>query len=185
MAVAPSSERWSGGIQPRTMDCSLDTVWDLITDWGRWDRFYPQDLSPAFQVSSRLEQGENGKLGCVRYADLAPKTYSHERLIAVDNDKHYLSYNMEDNNLYGGLRNYVAKVKFSPTSDGKTKLEYWSFEVDPLTKTTWKDYSDFMQFLLGTKLATGLEATAKKLGASKPQTSAHHHHLHQFGHKHQ
>jgi len=118
-------------------------LWDLITDWGRWDRFYPQD--PGFQVTSHVVEGENRKLGCVRYGQLAVDKFSYERLIAIDNDKHYLSYNMEENNLCDGLRNYVAKVQVCTVinSSGKT----YSINPTPRLALNLESEATPMEFL--------------------------------------
>jgi len=104
------AERWTGGVKPMTLDCPVGILWDLCSDWAHWDRFYP---STDFQFKTELKEGENRKVGCMRYAEVAAGVWTNERLLAIDNANYYLSYNMEENMFCGGLSNYIAKVQVS------------------------------------------------------------------------
>lgn len=104
-----AEERWTGGLKDMHLNCPVSVLWDFVADWAHWDRFYPS--SPDFPMVSELREGENRKVGCLRYAELAPNTWTNERLLALDHANHYFSYNMEQNTFCGGLRNYIAKVQ--------------------------------------------------------------------------
>jgi hypothetical protein len=97
-----------GGIHDLLMDCPVDAVWELASDWANWQRWRPG--KPTFE----LREGENRKAGCLRYAANGrrlPGAWVNERLLAIDNEKHFLSYSVEENEVLGGLSGYIAKVQ--------------------------------------------------------------------------
>lgn len=66
-------------------------------------------------------------------------------------------------------------VQFRGTGEGKTVLEYWSYEVDPLTTMSKEAFTKFIGGFLSQKLVAGMEAKAKSLatkwtGGLKPMT---------------
>lgn len=117
LTVAPNAAagggKWTGGLKSMTLDCPRSSLWDLASDWAHWDRFYPSTDS---QFICELKEGENRKAGCLRYAKLNAETWTNERLLAIDNENHYFSYNMEDNMFCGGLKGYVAKAQVNLTT---------------------------------------------------------------------
>ncbi|KAG0581673.1 hypothetical protein KC19_4G270700 [Ceratodon purpureus] len=169
----PKETKWTGGLKDIHLDCPVEILWELIADWAHWDRFYPSD--PSFRMVSLIMEGENRTVGCKRYVEVLKDNYTSERLLALDNANYYFSYNMEENVFCGGLSNYIGKVKFRGTSDGKTVLEYWSYEVDPLTTMSKEAFTKFIGGFLSQKLVAGVEAKAKSLatkwtGGLEPMT---------------
>lgn len=58
-----------------------------------------------------------------------------------------------------------ASAQFRGTDDGKTVLEYWSYEVDPVTTMTREQFTQFIGGFLSAKLVSGMEAASKKIAA--------------------
>jgi len=67
---------------------------------------------PTISVN-RLVEGEANVVGCLRYYKGSGTIWVRERLLEMDEAKHYMSYRMEENHFVfpQGFQGYVAKVQ--------------------------------------------------------------------------
>lgn len=89
------------------LDCPLDIAWDLFSDWGNWGRRWQ-----TASLVSELREGVNRKQGCKRFVQY-PEWFLTERILEIDNEKHFCSYNFEENDVLGGMIGYVACIQVS------------------------------------------------------------------------
>ncbi|KAG0598450.1 hypothetical protein M758_12G074700 [Ceratodon purpureus] len=159
--VSTRRAKWTGGVEDVLMDCPVDAVWELASDWANWQRWWPGN--PTFE----LREGENRKAGCLRYAANVrslPGAWVNERLLAIDNEKHCFSYTVEANEVYGGLTGYIAKAQFRGTDDGKTLVEFFKYEVEPVTNQTPESWL-FIMTNVYMSVVKDLERGAQRLAA--------------------
>lgn len=105
--VSPEG-KWTGGIKDLLMHFPVDAAWELASDWTNGQRWWPGN--PKVE----LREGENRKPGCLRYVAGVrnlPGVWCHERLVAIDNENHFFLYRVEENEIYGGLRGYIARAQ--------------------------------------------------------------------------
>ncbi|KAG0554190.1 hypothetical protein KC19_12G071000 [Ceratodon purpureus] len=144
--------KWTSGIKGVVMNCPLDVTWDLFSDWGNW----------RWQTSSLLceqREGESRKPGSLRFLKY-PDFWLFERILEVDNEKHILSYSIEENSVFGGIKGFSGCIQFQESGDGKTMVEYWKFELEPVDNQTRESFCNFVSGHLELILAE-LERGAK------------------------
>ena len=80
-------------------------------------------------------------------------SWSKERLVAVDEEKMSLSYEIVESNI--GFNSYVSTVRISPDQDNHGCVIEWDFTVDPVQGLRFED--------LVNKYEVGLQRMAKKM----------------------
>lgn len=156
--MVESKSKWTGGgIRDLVLDCPMETAWDLFSDWINWGQWFSQP-----DVVELLE-GENRKPGCLRLVQY-PDIFLHERILQIDNEKHLLSYSIEGNNVLGGMKGYSGTIEFQETSEGKTSVLYWKFEVEPVENQTPEAFRSYLDSILR-NILTELERGAQKVAA--------------------
>lgn len=93
--------KWRNGIKNTLLDCPVEAAWDLVADWGRWSWYTPAD-------TVEHTDGEHRKAGCVRVVRYPTGMWVKERALVIDNENRYLSFGLEENNAFGGLKGFIA-----------------------------------------------------------------------------
>lgn len=160
----PCAEKWTGGVH-LVLNCNLDAAWSLLSDFMGLPKW-----APTITVS-RLVEGEANAVGCVRFCKGGSTTWVHERLLELDEAKHYMSYRMEENHFVfpQGFQGYVAKVQLGEAGEGQTSVN-WTYEVDPVISVSREDLTQFMIKFYSDNLKF-LEDGANKLVAANSEAA--------------
>lgn len=96
--------KWSGGVE-LTLDCPVKSAWALQSDFAGLHKWVPTVRK------CELVEGENKKVGCLRYC--IGNSWVYERLLEFDDHNMYMSYRMESNHFVfpKGFQGYVSKVR--------------------------------------------------------------------------
>lgn len=96
--------KWSGGVE-LTLDCPVKSAWALQSDFAGLHKWVPTVRK------CEVVEGENKKVGCLRYC--IGNSWVYERLLEFDDDNMYMSYRMESNQFVfpKGFQGYVSKVR--------------------------------------------------------------------------
>lgn len=131
--------KWDGKVSTRLTKATADQIWPLFKDFFNIHKWFPGSPSCSGIY------GTNGKPGCIRYCsgfsiqpdtEKQPDNWAKERLTAVDDAEHSLSYEIVDSNL--GFTSYVSKVKIVQAPGDGCVIE-WSFSVDPVEGSVLDD----------------------------------------------
>jgi hypothetical protein len=117
-----------GAIVPRPYSSGVipapaDQVWEIIrlfNDLPSW--------LPAIK-SSELLGGAEGQVGVVRRLTVGDGGVLHEKLIALSDEDHQLTYTFVDDNPFG-VRRYVSTVRVAPITDSGQAFVEWRAEFD-------------------------------------------------------
>lgn len=149
--------KWRGSVSAKVNHATADYIWSLYKDFFNFHTWFPT-LTACSGVS-----GANGEIGCVRYCagsslpnNGAPSvghavSWSKERLVAVDEEKRSLKYEIVDSNI--GFEDYAASVNVIDGL-GFVVVE-WRFEVSPVGGLNFEE--------LVTKYEKGLVETLKNM----------------------
>jgi len=161
----PCAEKWTGGVH-LLLNCNLDAAWRLQSDFMGLPKWVP-----TISVS-RLVEGEANAVGCLRYCKGSGTIWVRERLLEMDEAKHYMSYRMEENHFVfpQGFQGYVAKVQLGEAGEGQTWVN-WTYEVDPVISATREYVTQFMIKFYSDNLKF-LEVGANKLVAAKSEAAS-------------
>ncbi|XP_034204547.1 lachrymatory-factor synthase [Prunus dulcis] len=125
--------KWEATVSARLTKARVDQIWPLLKDFHQW---FPT-LATCYGV-----RGANGEPGCIRYCsgssipskgDHKAVSWSKERLVAVDDADHSLSYEIVESHI--GFKSYVSTVRVVPGGDVEGQygcLIEWSITVDPV-----------------------------------------------------
>jgi hypothetical protein len=80
--------KWSGGVE-LTLECPVKSAWALQSDFAGLHKWVPTVRK------CELVEGENKKVGCLRYCK--GTSWVYERLLEFDDHNMYMSYRMESN----------------------------------------------------------------------------------------
>lgn len=98
----------------------VNKIWDILRDFNGLAAFHPAILA------SRIEQGENNEIGCIRHLTIA-SGYVREELLKLDDKTFAFEYAIIDGTL--PVLNYRAGVQLKP-GDNQTTCEWWAdFDV--------------------------------------------------------
>ncbi|MFI5959818.1 SRPBCC family protein [Cryptosporangium sp. NPDC051539] len=134
-------------------DHDAAAVWAVVRDFNGLPTWWPDAVS-----ESHIEDGKAAdQVGAIRSFRLGDATI-RERLVALtDRDRSY-SYAFEEPEPFP-VANYVATLRVTPLSDGRSFLEYWA-EFDHADLDHWTTF--FAAEVFGPALA----ALADHLGRS-------------------
>lgn len=107
--------------------------------------------------------GEHRKPSCARFIQY-PEMSLIERALEIDNEKHFLSYTLDENDVLGGIKGFVGYAEFRDTGDGKTFVPYWIYEVEPVENQTPETFYTFGETVMKALLVL-LETGAQRLSA--------------------
>ncbi|XP_048436110.1 lachrymatory-factor synthase-like [Pyrus x bretschneideri] len=131
-----SDAKWEAKVSATLKDATVDQIWPLFKDFFNFHRWFPT-LATCHGI-----HGANGEPGCIRYCSgfsIPSKSgeksvsWSKERLIAVDDADHSLSYEIVESNI--GFNSYVATFRIVPRGDIDGRdgcVIEWSITVDPV-----------------------------------------------------
>lgn len=131
-----SGPKWEATVSARLTKARVDQIWPLLKDFFNFHRWFPT-LATCYGI-----HGANGEPGCIRYCsgssipskgDHKAVSWSKERLLAVDDANHSLSYEIVESNI--GFSSYVSTVRVVPVGDVDGQdgcLIEWSITVDPV-----------------------------------------------------
>ncbi|CAM6063594.1 unnamed protein product [Sphagnum tenellum] len=131
--------KWSGGVE-LTLDCPVKSAWALQSDFAGLHKWVPTVRK------CELVEGENKKVGCLRYC--IGNSWVYERLLEFDDHNMYMSYRMESNRFVfpKGFQGYVSKVRLRDDGEGKTFVS-WTYSVNPVFSQTEEQLTKFMTAL--------------------------------------
>ncbi|KAJ8423467.1 hypothetical protein Cgig2_013510 [Carnegiea gigantea] len=165
------AEKWQGKVTTTLANTQPHQIWPLFKDFFILYKYFPS-LSYSCGI-----HGTNGEPGCIRYclgSSIPPSkgsdhddyqkimdggdeimiiSWSKERLVAVDEEKMDLSYEIVESNI--GFNSYVSTVRISPDQDNHGCVIEWGFTVDPVQGLRFED--------LVNKYEVGLQRIAKKM----------------------
>jgi len=105
-------------------DAPVATVWSIIRDFNDWPRWLP------IIGSSEIEDGlPSNAVGCVRTLRLPPEGLARERLLALDDHTHTITYAVEETTSVA-MRDYVATIRLHAVTDGDRTFAEWSGSFD-------------------------------------------------------
>ncbi|CAB4266463.1 unnamed protein product [Prunus armeniaca] len=131
-----SGPKWEATVSARLTKARVDQIWPLLKDFFNFHQLFPT-LANCYSV-----QGANGEPGCIRYCsgssipskgDHMAVSWSKERLVAVDDADHSLSYEIVESHI--GFKSYVPTVRVVPGGDVDVQygcLIEWSITFDPV-----------------------------------------------------
>ncbi|CAM6016938.1 unnamed protein product [Sphagnum balticum] len=128
--------KWSGGVE-LTLECPVKSAWALQSDFVGLHKWVPTVRK------CELVEGENKKVGCLRYCK--GTSWVYERLLEFDDHNMYMSYRMESNHFVfpKGFQGYVSKVRLRDGGEGKTFVS-WTYSVNPVFSQTEEQLTKFM-----------------------------------------
>ncbi|KAM1022419.1 hypothetical protein ACFX13_044071 [Malus domestica] len=131
-----SDPKWEAKFSTTLKDATVDQIWPLCKDFFYFHKWFPT-LAPCYGI-----HGTNGEPGYIRHCSLfsIPSksgekfvSWSKERLIAIDDPDHSLSYKIVESNI--GFKSYVSTFRIVPRGDIDGRdgcVIEWSRTVDPV-----------------------------------------------------
>ncbi|XP_022951556.1 lachrymatory-factor synthase [Cucurbita moschata] len=150
-----SAAKWEGRVSEALQGATADQIWPMLKDFFNLHKWFPT-LANCYGLS-----GTNGEVGCVRFCSgfSIPSTdgsgsvvsWSKERLVAVDDERRRIRYEIVDSNI--GFKSYVSTIEVVEGGDGGV-IE-WSFVVEAVEGLKLED--------LVKKFETGLKSMARRM----------------------
>lgn len=101
----------------------VETVWQIIRDFNALP-----DWHPAIATSAIDDGGASDRIGCVRSMALASGGAIRERLLALSDADHSVTYAILSSPL--PVENYVAALRLLRITDGDRSFAEWTVEFD-------------------------------------------------------
>lgn len=115
MADEKPQQRWEGKSKAELRSSTAAQVWPLLAD----DFCSLHKLLPGFIDTCRWVEGAPGQPGLTRHcANSSVSSWANERLIAIDPQEMYFTYEVTENNV--GFRSYQATIRVSPSVEEGT-----------------------------------------------------------------
>ncbi|MBB4643010.1 SRPBCC family protein [Rhizorhapis suberifaciens] len=115
------------GFREGIIDVDVNTLWDVLTDWGMMDWWGNELDKDGMKVNNFFLEGEKGKVPRTKVlvrsnASGGQPTENRETLFVEDPVARRLFYNATDN-FIEGVRNYIASWALDPISDNRTRMQ--------------------------------------------------------------
>jgi len=105
------------------IDAPVEKVWDRIRDFNGLPGWHPR------MVESHIEDGKSGsEIGCVRNFTVASGAKIREKLLALSDDDHLVSYSIIETPQ--PITNHSATLQLRRVTDGDRTYAQWSAEFD-------------------------------------------------------
>lgn len=105
------------------IDAPVSEVWALIRDFNALPQWHPR------MVKSEIEDGRpSADVGCVRKFQIASGATIREKLLALSDRDHSVTYSILETPQ--PISNHVATLKLSPVTDGDRTFAVWSASFD-------------------------------------------------------
>lgn len=105
------------------IDAPVAKVWALIRDFNALPDWHPR------MVKSEIEDGRAaGEIGCVRRFEIASGATIREKLLALSDHDHAVTYTILETPQ--PISNHVATLKLAPVTDGDRTFAVWSASFD-------------------------------------------------------
>ena len=134
------------------IDAPIETVWKTVRDFNALP-----DWHPAI-ARSEIEDGRSADaVGAIRSFHLTDGAHVRERLLALDDAGHTLSYNFVKPAF--PVQNYVAVIRLLPITDGNRTFAEWSATFDEAPD----DAGKFVEIVSTHVFAAGWKALGERL----------------------
>jgi Polyketide cyclase / dehydrase and lipid transport len=117
------------------METDIDTLWELLTDWGNMDWWGNEMEQDGMKAGRAYLEGEKGKVPRTKVIERTNADnnglpiQNRETLFLEDRVTHRLYYNGTDG-FIAGVRNYIATWCLDPLSDHRCRMTITSnFDV--------------------------------------------------------
>jgi len=105
------------------IDAPIKTVWKIVRDFNGLAAWHPAI------VRSEIEDGlSSAEIGCIRSFYLSDGAHVREKLLALSDLDHSLSYSFVKPAF--PVKNYIAEMRLTAISDGNKTLAQWSAVFD-------------------------------------------------------
>tara|TARA_A100001037_G_scaffold275850_1_gene274657 strand:- start:475 stop:909 length:435 start_codon:yes stop_codon:yes gene_type:complete len=101
----------------------VETVWERIRDFNGLPVWHPAILESRIE-----EERSSDSVGCVRNFVLEPDTRIRERLLALSDREHYVTYTMIESPV--PVEKYVATLRLRPVTIGDQTMGEWIAHFD-------------------------------------------------------
>ncbi|CAK9312957.1 unnamed protein product [Citrullus colocynthis] len=155
-----STAKWEGRVSEALTVAAAEQIWPMIKDFFNFHKWFPT-LANCYGLS-----GTNGEVGCVRFCSgfSIPSTdgsdsvvsWSKERLVAVDDERRRICYEIVDSNI--GFRSYVTTIEVVEGGDSGGCVIEWRFAVEAVEGLKLED--------LVKKYEVGLSSMANRMEAA-------------------
>ncbi|KAK4755928.1 hypothetical protein SAY87_009685 [Trapa incisa] len=152
--------KWEGKSTAEVRSLTADEVWPLLAD----DYCSLHKLLPGVLDSCSWVEGSPGQPGLTRRcANTSTSRWAEERLIAIDTEEMWFTYEVTANNV--GLQSYQATIRVSPSvEEGGCKIE-WSFVSEPAEGWKMEDLNSYIESCVQA-VALNIEVALKPQGTA-------------------
>ena len=135
------------------IEAKADEVWAVVRDFNDMPSWHP------LVARSTIEGGRpSDAIGCIRSYHIADGTRIREQLLSLSDYDYSFSYAIIESGL--DLDNFVAKLKFTPVTDGNRTFGEWSSEFE----TTPGKEQEMASFISRDVFQGGFDGLKKHLG---------------------
>jgi Polyketide cyclase / dehydrase and lipid transport len=113
------------------LKASVETVWSMVRDFNSLPAWAPA------VASSEIENGlDAATVGCIRSFYLHDGGHVRERLLALDDTNHSLTYNFEKPAF--PVKNYIATLRLHPVTQSGHTFAEWTATFDEAPEDSGK-----------------------------------------------
>lgn len=142
------------------VDAPIESVWNVVRDFNGLPDWIP------IVTDSEIEDGcESDSIGCVRSFHLDDGSHVRERLLALDDHNHSLTYNFETPAF--PVEDYLAKISLLPVSSHNQTFIQWQASFEELPE----DRGKYEKIVSENVFAAGLETLAVKMAELRKDKS--------------
>ncbi|MGV1793964.1 SRPBCC family protein [Rhizobium sp. A37_96] len=134
------------------IDAPIEAVWEVVRDFNGLPNWHPAI------AGSEIEGGlSSSEVGCIRSFHLTDGAHVRERLLALSNCDHSLSYSFVKPAF--PVKNYVASIRLLPITEGNRTFAEWTatFDEEP------EDAGKYVEIVSSHVFAAGWKALKSKL----------------------